>query len=68
MTKTIKPKLVSLRALDELDVYLDEVNRSQVEEQLIDFARTNKKYQFIFISPQPPTDEREINVIEIEKQ
>ena len=33
------------RALDELDVYLDEVNRSQVEEQLIAFARANKEYQ-----------------------
>ena len=56
------------RALDELDVYLDEVNRSQVEEQLIDFARRNKQYQFIFISPQAPSDDREINVIEIKKQ
>ena len=51
-----------------MDVYLDEVNRSQVEEQLIEFARRNKEYQFIFISPQAPTDDREINVIEIEKQ
>ena len=50
-----------------MDVYLDEVNRSQVEEQLIDFARRNKDYQFIFISPQAPTDVREINVIEIKK-
>ena len=51
-----------------MDVYLDEVNRAQVEEQLIEFARMNKEFQFIFISPQHPTDEREINVIEIEKQ
>ena len=68
MTFTFYYHAELFRALDELDVYLDEVNRSQVEEQLIDFARRNKQYQFIFISPQAPSDDREINVIEIKKQ
>ena len=53
------------RALDELDVYLDEINRSQVEEMLLEFARANAKIQYIFISPQPPNKSDEINVIEI---
>ena len=53
------------RALDELDVFLDEMSRSRVEKMLLDFA-VDAKHQFIFISPQPPNS-RDINVIELEK-
>ena len=53
------------RALDELDVYLDEINRSAVEEMLLEFARTFSRYQYIFISPQPPNNRSGVNVIEI---
>ena len=56
------------RALDELDVYLDEINRSEVEEMLLEFAKENPVYQFIFISPQPPSGGGGVNVIEIEKK
>ena len=54
------------RALDELDVFLDEMNKSQVEDMLLDFA-ADSKHQFIFISPHPP-NRSDINVIEIEKR
>ena len=44
------------RALDELDVYLDEMNRSAVEEMLLEFAGNNSRHQYIFISPQRPNN------------
>ena len=65
-------RLISLmpdsRALDELDVYLDEINRAEVEEMLLAFAKENPVYQFIFISPTPPNSGEGVNVIEIEKK
>ena len=55
------------RALDELDVYLDEINRSEVEEMLLKFARDNSGYQYVLISPQRPnnSDDDLVNVIVI---
>ena len=53
------------KALDELDVYLDEMNRSDVEEMLLKFASNNSGYQYIFISPQPPNNGLGVNVIKI---
>ena len=50
-----------------MDVYLDEINRSEVEEMLLKFARDNSGYQYVLISPQRPNncDEDMINVIVI---
>ena len=48
-----------------MDVYLDEMNRSDVEEMLLEFARQNSRIQYVFISPQPPNNRSGVNVINI---
>lgn len=40
------------RALDEWDVFLDPLNRKQVEERLVAEGLQKSHYQWFFISPQ----------------
>ena len=37
------------RALDEWEVFLDNVNRKEIALRLLNFGLTNKDFQFIFI-------------------
>ena len=40
------------RALDEWDVFLDNVNRKSISGTLLGLGLSKQDYQFIFISPQ----------------
>merc|ERR1712179_530178 len=44
------------RALDEWDVFLDNINRRQISRTLLGFGLRKHDYQFIFISPQGAAD------------
>lgn len=40
-----------IRCLDEFDVYMDSVNRAQIIQMIVEFARRNSRCQHIFVSP-----------------
>lgn len=39
------------RVLDEFDVFMDAVNRRVSLENIINYAKTDRKYQFVFLTP-----------------
>ena len=41
--------ITAIRALDEWEVFLDNVNRKEIALRLLDFGLTNENFQFIFI-------------------
>merc|ERR1719210_2173992 len=62
------------RALDEWDVFLDNINRKQISRTLLGFGLQKQDYQFIFISPQGaadvdvnPSDRSKVTITEIKK-
>merc|ERR1712129_31247 len=62
------------RALDEWDVFLDNINRKQISRTLLGFGLQKPDYQFIFISPQGvadgeinPADRSKVSITEIKK-
>jgi len=64
------------RALDEWEVFLDNVNRKEIALRLLDFGLTSENFQFIFISPQgigdidkelKDEDREKVKIVEIKK-
>jgi len=62
------------RALDEWDVFLDNINRKQISKTLLGFCLQKQDYQFFFISPQGaadveinPSDRSKVTITEIKK-
>ena len=51
------------RCLDEWDVFLDQVNRNKIQEQLYTFGLKHQEKQFIFLSPQGAVD---LNAVSLE--
>ena len=39
------------RVLDEFDVFMDSVNRRIAIQNILNFARIGRKYQFVFLTP-----------------
>ena len=39
------------RALDEFDVFMDSVNRKIALDNIINYATSDRKFQFIFLTP-----------------
>merc|ERR1719186_370445 len=63
------------RALDEWDVFLDDLNRKNISTKLLQFGLSNLDYQFIFISPQgasdvicDPSEQSRVSILEIQKK
>ena len=63
------------RCLDEWDVFLDQVNRNKIQEQLYTFGLKHQEKQFIFLSPQgavdlnavSPEDRERVSAFDIKK-
>ena len=39
------------RVLDEFDVFMDSLNRKIAIDNILNFARMTRKYQFVFLTP-----------------
>ncbi|ETV90947.1 hypothetical protein H310_14361 [Aphanomyces invadans] len=55
------------RVMDEFDVFMDSINRTQTLQLLIDTAKTEKTKQFIFVTPNDLSSIREDRMVKIQK-
>ena len=59
------------RILDEFDVFMDSVNRKIAIQNILNFARVGRKFQFVFLTPlgteNIDTDDGDVKIIKLSK-
>ena len=58
------------RILDEFDVFMDMINRRIALDQIIDYAKESKKFQYIFLTPLNTSNiktGKELSIVRLEK-